>query len=191
MSEQKHPSIVAFVGLPGVGKTAAVDYVVSKGFPKIYFGGILYEEMKREGIEITPKSQQIFREEWRERDGKDVIVKKAIEQISNLIDAGQRRIVLDGLYTWTEYKLLKHAFPGEMKVIAIVAPRHLRYHRLSNRPERPFTYQEAEERDWSEIENLEKGGPIAVADYFIHNDTSLDQLYGHIDETLREIHFID
>ena len=191
MVSNKNTQILAFVGLPGAGKTEAVDYVVKKGFPKVYSGGILYDEMIREGIEITPKSQQIFREAWRERDGKDVIVKKVIEQLNNLISAGQHRNVLDGLYTWTEYKLLKHAFPGEMRVIAVVAPRNLRYHRLANRPERPFTHQEAEERDWAEIENLEKGGPIAIADYFIQNDTSLETLHKHIDEILKDIHFFD
>ena len=76
-----------------------------------------------------------------------------------------------------------------MRVIAVVAPRNLRYHRLANRPERPFTHQEAEERDWAEIENLEKGGPIANADYFILNDGDIDRLHDQIDAVLETVKF--
>lgn len=181
--------IVAFVGLAGSGKSSAVDYLTEKGYPKIYFGGILYKAMEEAGIEITWESQQTFREEIREREGKDFIVKRAIKEARGLIDAGQKHIILDGLYTWSEYKILKHEFPGEITVIAIVTPKHLRKQRMANRPERPMTSEEVDQRDWAEIENIEKGGPIAIADYFIHNEGSLEKLHGEIDKVLDHIHF--
>ncbi len=181
--------IVAFVGLAGSGKSSAVDYLTEKGYPKIYFGGILYKAMEEAGIEITWESQQTFREEIREREGKDFIVKRAIKEARGLIDAGQKRIILDGLYTWSEYKILKHEFPGEITVIAIVTPKHLRKQRMANRPERPMTSEEVDQRDWSEIENIEKGGPIAIADHFIHNEGSLEKLHAEIDKVLDHIHF--
>ena len=181
--------IVAFVGLAGSGKSSAVDYLTEKGYPKIYFGGILYKAMEEAGIEITWESQQTFREEIREREGKDFIVKRAIKEARGLIDAGQKRIILDGLYTWSEYKILKHEFPGEITVIAIVTPKHLRKQRMANRPERPMTSEEVDQRDWAEIENIEKGGPIAIADHFIHNEGSLEKLHAEIDKVLDHIHF--
>ena len=181
--------IVAFVGLAGSGKSSAVDYLTEKGYPKIYFGGILYKAMEEAGVEITWESQQIFREEIREREGKDFIVKRAIKEARGLIDAGQKRIILDGLYTWSEYKILKHEFPGEITVIAIVTPKHLRKQRMANRPERPMTSEEVDQRDWAEIENIEKGGPIAIADYFIHNEGSVEKLHSAIDDVLKHIHF--
>jgi hypothetical protein len=46
-----------------------------------------------------------------------------------------------------------------------------------------------DKRDWSEIENLEKGGPIAIADYFIINDGSLEQLHQRIDAATHDAHF--
>ncbi len=181
--------IVAFVGLAGSGKSSAVDYLTEKGYPKIYFGGILYKAMEEAGVEITWESQQTFREEIREREGKDFIVKRAVKEARGLIDAGQKRIILDGLYTWSEYKILKHEFPGEITVIAIVTPKHLRKQRMANRPERPMTSEEVDQRDWAEIENIEKGGPIAIADHFIHNEGSLEKLHAEIDKVLDHIHF--
>lgn len=189
MTENRNNKIVAFVGLTGSGKSESTNYVTEKGYPKIYFGGIIYTAMNKAGIEITPESQQIFREEIREVEGKDFVVKQAVEQTRGLIDSGQRRIVLDGVYSWTEYKILKREFPGEFTVIAVVAPRYIRHRRLSQRPERPFTHEEASKRDWAEIENLEKGGPIAIADHYIMNDGNLENLHEQIDKTLNEIDF--
>lgn len=189
MTDQKNLKIIAFVGLAGSGKSSAVEYLTEKGYPKIYFGGIVYGEMKKAGIEITPTSQQIFREELRVREGNDVLARRAIDNITDLRDAGQRHIILDGLYSWSEYKALKHAFPGELTVVAITAPKRIRHRRLANRPDRPFNDEEANTRDWTEIENLEKGGPIAIADYYIDNSHSLENLYEQIDSILHSIEF--
>lgn len=188
--EPRDVSIIAFVGLAGAGKSSAVDYITEKGYPKVYFGGIIYAAMREAGIEITPESQQIFREEIRAREGKDFVVRRVIQQVNDLIASGQKRILLDGLYTWTEYKILKHEFPGELSVVAIVAPKRLRHRRLAQRPERPFTAKEANERDWTEIENLEKGGPIAMADYFLINNGDMDHFHEQVDEALAGIKFI-
>ncbi len=182
--------IVAFVGLAGSGKSSAVDYLTEKGYPKIYFGGIIYKAAAEAGISPGDwDAEKQFREEIREKEGKDFVVKRAIIEARNLIDAGQKHIILDGVYSWSEYKALKHEFPGEMTVVAIVTPKHLRKQRMANRPERPMTSEEVDQRDWAEIENIEKGGPIAIADYFIHNEGSLEKLHGEIDKVLEHIHF--
>ena len=186
---QPHAKIIALVGLAGSGKSSAVEYLTKKGFPKIYFGGVIYKAMEEAGIEPTWDNQQKFREEIRQREGKDFVVKRVIKNIRDLINAGQNKIVLDGLYTWSEYKILKHEFPGQVVVIAIVTPKHLRYQRMMKRLERPMQPREVDQRDWSEIENLEKGGPIAIADYFVINDGNLDQLHQKIDAVTRDAHF--
>ena len=186
---QQNAKIIALVGLAGSGKSSAVDYFTQKGIPKIYFGGIIYQAMNESGIEPTWDNQQIFREEIRAREGKDFVVKRVITGIHNLIQAGQKKIVLDGLYTWSEYKILKHEFPGQLSVIAIVTPKHLRYRRMMKRPERPMQPREVDKRDWSEIENLEKGGPIAIADYFIINDGTLEELHQKLNDVTHHEHF--
>jgi len=186
---QPHAKIIALVGLAGSGKSSAVEYLTKKGFPKVYFGGVIYKAMEEAGIEPTWDNQQKFREEIRQREGKDFVIRRVIKNIRDLINAGQNKIVLDGLYTWSEYKILKHEFPGQVVVIAIVTPKHLRYQRMIKRPERPMQPREVDQRDWSEIENLEKGGPIAIADYFVINDGNLDQLHQKIDAVTRDAHF--
>lgn len=185
----KNIQIIAPTGLAGSGKSTAVEYFTAQGIPKIYFVGIMYAMMREAGIEITWESQQKFREEMRRKEGQDFILKQVIKNIYGLIDAGQKKIVLDGLYTWSEYKLLRHEFPGQVTVIAIVAPKHLRYRRMQKRPERPMQPHEVDTRDWAEIENMAKGGPIAIADYFVINDGTIEELHTGLEAIANDVHF--
>ena len=189
--EERDVKILAVVGMSGSGKSVAVDHLTSLGFPKVYFGGMIYREMERRGIERTPdgESEKKFREMIRETEGKDWVVKQVINDVHKLIEAGQKRIVLDGVYSWTEYVTLKKEFPGEMIFLALVLPKKLRYKRVAERPERPFNRAEIMERDRSEIENLEKGGPIAAADYYILNDGTIEETNAKLDAILQEVDF--
>ena len=183
--------ILAIVGMSGSGKSVAVDHLTSKGYPKVYFGGMIYKEMEKRGIARTEdgESEKEFREMIRATEGKDWVVRQVIEEIKDLIDAGQKRIILDGVYSWTEYKTLKHEFPKNLTFLAIVVDKKLRYKRVSNRPGRSFDSAAIRERDRSEIENLEKGGPIAAADYYIINNGAIDEMADGIDKVLKEIEF--
>ena len=183
--------ILAIVGMSGSGKSVAVDYLTDKGYPKVYFGGMIYKEMEKRGIPRTEdgESEKKFREQIREQEGKDWVVNQVIAEVKDLISAGQKRIILDGVYSWTEYCALKHAFPTNLTFLAIVVDKQLRYDRVAKRPGRAFDGTAIRERDRSEIENLEKGGPIAAADYYILNNGSIEQAQHDIDKVLKEIQF--
>ena len=183
--------ILAIVGMSGSGKSVIVDYLTSKGYPKVYFGGMIYKEMEKRGIERTEdgESEKKFREEIREKEGKDWVVRQVIAETKDLIAAGQKRIVLDGVYSWTEYKILKHEFLKSITFIAIVTDKKLRYDRVAKRPGRSFDGAAIRERDRSEIENLEKGGPIAAADYYILNNGTIEEANIRLDNILKEIEF--
>lgn len=183
--------ILAVVGMSGSGKSVVVDHLTAKGYPKVYFGGMIYKEMEKRGIPRTEdgESEKEFREMIRATEGKDWVVRQVIEEIKDLISAGQKRIVLDGVYSWTEYKTLKHEFPKNLTFLAVVVDKKLRYKRVANRPGRSFDAAAIRERDRSEIENLEKGGPIVAADYYILNNGTVDDLNTGVDRILKEINF--
>ena len=188
--ETKDVNILAIVGMSGSGKSTAIDYLTERGIPKVYFGGIIYKAMEEAGIERTPESEQAFRKDIRDREGNDFVVKRAIKEAQNLIAAGQKRIVLDGLYSWTEYKILREVFPTEMTVVAIIAPKALRRKRLAERKERPFNAEEAAQRDIHEIEDIEKGGPIAIADYYVDNSGTIEEFHANFAKIVKEIGFL-
>lgn len=183
--------ILAIVGMPGAGKSVAVDYLTDQGYPKVYFGGMIYKEMEKRGIPRTEdgESEKKFREQIREEEGKDWVVNQVVAETKDLIAAGQKRIVLDGVYSWTEYKILRREFPKCLTFLAIVVNKHLRYERVAKRPGRSFDAKAIRERDRSEIENLEKGGPIAAADYYILNNGTVEDMNSRLEEILKGINF--
>jgi dephospho-CoA kinase len=85
-------------------------------------------------------------------------------------------VVIDGLYSWEEYLFLKSRCLDNLYVVAVWASPGTRYRRLSSRSKRPLSVEEAAARDKAEIENVNKGGPIAMADFTITNESSLDEL---------------
>ena len=109
--ESKDIKLVAVVGMCGSGKSTAVDYLTERNIPKVYFGGVVLNAVKEAGLEVNPENEKKIREGLREKEGKDFIVNRVIESTKKLIDAGQKRIVLDGLYSWTEYKILRKELP--------------------------------------------------------------------------------
>lgn len=176
--------LIAVVGMCGSGKSIATDILEKKGWTKIYFGGVTYKKMAEEGIERTPDSERIFREKLREKYGPECYAKLLLPDIEEALEKGN--VVLDGLYSWYEYKFLIDKFKDRLKLVCIVADKNIRYDRISKRPERPFDREKAIERDLSEIENLYKGGPIAYADYYVFNNGSLDEYEKRLEEVLKQ-----
>ncbi len=187
MSEQ-NAKIIAFVGLDGSGKSAATSYLIERGYPKVHFGGVIMNALKDEGLDYTLENEKMMRDKLRQ-NGDDIVVKRIVQQIKDLVNSGQRRIIVDGMGSWDAYRTLKHEFPGELITVSLTPFRNIRMRRLANRSERPLSVHDAYDRDFDEIENLGKGGVIAIADYSILNNSSQEQLHSQIDELLRFIDF--
>lgn len=178
---------IVFVGMPGAGKSVCVEYLKKKGLPSAYFGGITLDELKARGMEVNEASEKLVREDIRAKEGKGAYAVRIIKQIEELFEHGENYVVVDGLYSWTEYKIFKESFGDNAVIIAIVSPVSARHQRLVGRPERPLTEAEATARDYAEIENLEKGGPIANADYYLANDDTVAELEADLAKLLPKI----
>jgi dephospho-CoA kinase len=180
----EQPKVIALVGMPGAGKSYCVEHLEKSGLPSVYFGGITLEEVKARGLVINPANEKIVREDIRAKEGKEAYAKRIIKKIEELNAAGHQTVVADGLYSWTEYRAFKDRFGERAIIIAITAPRALRHERLSKRPVRPLTDQEVTAREYAEIENLEKGGPIANADFTLVNDSTPEAIFTALDKIL-------
>lgn len=158
MTHDKDLRVIAFVGLEGAGVSTAVSFFTQKGYPKVQYCV----------------------------SGKRLETSTIVDQIAHLKNAGQRVVVIDGLTSWSEYQELKHAFPGELELVSIVAPRHARYHRLERRPYRPMSPTEAHEHDEQTIADG-KAGPIAIANHYVINNGSIKAYAEQLENLEREL----
>ncbi|GAB1421761.1 hypothetical protein MASR2M15_19480 [Anaerolineales bacterium] len=181
------PRTLAFVGMPGAGKSMCADYLADCGFFRFRFGSIIVNEVIQRGWPVNPNNERTVREEFRAQDGMDAIARRALPLLLSGMQEHET-IVIDGLYSWSEYRFLRKELGTDMQLIAVVADRMVRYERLSHRTIRPLTHHEAEERDWTEIEMLEKGGPIAIADFTLLNNGAIEDTLIEMKRILSSIH---
>ncbi|GAI16922.1 unnamed protein product, partial [marine sediment metagenome] len=118
--------------------------------------------------------ERYVRQQLRRRHGMAAYAELNLPRIKTSL--GSSHVVVDGLYSWEEYMLLKECYGGDFTAVVIQASPATRYRRLASREVRPLTLEEAASRDRSEIENSNKGGPIAMADFAIVNEASLEEM---------------
>ena len=185
MYQNKNPLLV-IVGMAGAGKSSIARHLEKKGWHIIRFGALTMQELKKRGLPINEANEKSVREELRATHGMDAFAKLLLPDIQKSLRVGPT--VIDGLYSWAEYKFLRGHFGDQMKIVAIYTMRSMRYGRLSKRRERPLSLEEAEQRDYAEIEKVEKGGPIAMADYTIVNDNTEKALFQAMDKLLSTLY---
>jgi dephospho-CoA kinase len=179
--------VIAAVGMCGTGKSVVTQYIEKNyKFKSIYFGGFILEEVKRRGLEINSTNEKTVREDLRKKNGLDAVAKLAVDRINAYLADGEN-VIIDGLYSFSEYVFLKEKLKNPIVLIAVHSTKQLRYERLGIREIRPLTPQQVDERDLVEIKNIEKAGPIAIADFHIINDGNFRDLYQYIDSILNEI----
>ena len=166
--------IVSIVGMAGAGKSEVARVFEENGFTRIRFGDVTDEEIKKRGLELNESNERYIRELLRKEHGMSAYARLNLPKI----DAARENsdVAIDGLYSWEEYTFLKRHYEEEFYVVAVWASPRTRYTRLSTRLNRPLTLDEAVSRDRAEIENVNKGGPIAISDFTIINESSLENI---------------
>lgn len=185
----ERPRALALVGMPGAGKTMCAEHLAERGYWTLRFGALVVDEVRRRGWSVNAENERLVREEMRDRYGMAAMATLSLPRLQAALAEG-RHIVVDGLYSFSEYQLLRRKLGAPLLLLAIVAPRHLRYQRLASRPMRPLSGEEALQRDIREIERLEKGGPIAMADYTLLNADTTAQLLAQLDDLLQRLDFL-
>ncbi len=174
--------LLAFVGMPGSGKSEAAAYLKEKGFATVRFGQVAEDGLASMNLPLTPENEQMFREKIRKELGMAAFAVRSEERILECLESHEV-VVIDGLYSWEEYTYLSEKFSNLHMVYVFVRP-SIRYDRLQHRKVRPLTEMQARARDFAEIERLNKSGPIAMADYILENNTTLAEFHAQIDVLL-------
>ena len=166
--------VVAVVGMAGSGKSEVARVFERSGFKRIRFGDITDQDVKRRGLALNEENERYVRQELRREHGMAAYAILNLPRIDETLRSSD--VVVDGLYSWEEYTLLKSRYEDDLYLVAVWASLKTRYGRLAKRTIRPLTQEEAASRDIAEIEKTNKGGPIAMADFAIINESSLKEL---------------
>jgi len=170
--------------MPGSGKTTVAKIMGDKGFPVISMGDAVRKAAKARGIGNSIVEMSRFMIELRKELGENavaILVDKEIEKIEKDI------VIVDGVRSLNEVEYFKSKGYSVTKV-GVISSTELRYRRLSNRnrPDDSKLIKELEERDITEI-SVGVGGVIALSDYYILNESSLEDLKRRVLEKLEEI----
>jgi len=166
--------IVSIVGMAGSGKSEVARVFEANGFTRIRFGDLTDDEIQRRGLEPNEESERYIRELLRQEHGMSAYARLNLVKIDEA--SKYSNVVIDGLYSWEEYTFLKNYYGDDFYVVAVWSSPATRYSRLAGRLDRRLTVEESASRDGAEIENVNKGGPIAMADFTIINEFSLPDL---------------
>ena len=166
--------VVSIVGMTGAGKSEVARLFEESGFVRIRFGDVTDEEIARRGLELSEENERYIRELLRKEHGMAAYAMLNLPRINSALE--HSGVVIDGLYSWEECTFLKTHYGENFYVVAVWASPKTRYARLSARSNRRLILEEAVSRDRAEIENINKGGPIAMADFTIINESSRENL---------------
>lgn len=184
---QKQKIILAVAGLPGSGKTETVKYFKNRKFPVVRFGQIIDNELKKRKLTSNEKNNFKIRTEIREKHGMAamaILNKDVIEKELSKNDI----VLIDGLRSYDEYRYLqKEMKKVNLVVIALWAGKKRRYERISKRSDRSAL--RGPERDINEVLGTNMGPTIALADYNVINDGSLDELHNKLEHVFREVYY--
>lgn len=163
--------VIGFCGLPGSGKSTALESVKDFGII-VNMGDVIRNEAIKKKIELTDENLGQLAKNMRSELGEDIIAKKCVEMIRN----SQHKVVfVDGIRSIYELRIFRKfwAFP----LITIETDEKYRHQRIQNR---------ARDDDSSSVIDIKKREEreigfgllelIKKADYVIKNNSTIENL---------------
>ncbi len=164
--------IVVIAGMPGAGKSIVARAARDLGLPVYNMGDIVREEtLKMFGV-ITPETMRETSRLVRLKYGKTYVAEKTIQRIRE--EDGV--VVIDGTRSLDEVEVFRKK--GEVVILAVHASPKTRFKRLLRRGRAgdPRNWDDFVKRDMTEL-RFGLGDVIALADYMLVNESTIDDLY--------------
>ncbi len=178
---KKEIKLIGLTGTNGAGKGEVAAYFAKKGYPYFSLSDLIREELEKVGKKESRNNLIQTGNQLREKYGPDILAKR----IMNIITG---KAIIDSIRNPKEIEYLKKQ--EKFILLAIDAPPELRYERVKKRgrEESASTLQEFIKKEAEEMTNREKAqqlqGCMKMADFFINNDSSLEDLNKKLERLL-------
>lgn len=162
--------VLCVVGMPGSGKSRAMEFFRGKGVPVVNMGDAVREEAVRRGLPLNPENLGAIARALRAQSGEEEVARRCAERIREGAKMSGL-VVIEGIRSLQEVSYFKKNFPGEFLILALHANAEKRYERLRarGRGDDPRDLKEFAERDRRELD-FGMGDAIALADLMIVNE---------------------
>ena len=165
--------IICFTGMPGAGKTTAIEIVKDLGYDTVNMGQGVREETIRRDLPLTDKNVGSVMLDMRRKNGMAAIAQLTLPKI---LSSKKKVVGVDGVRNIEEIEVFKDA--GEVKILAIHGSPEVRYNYLRGRRRKdsPESRKPFEKRDEREI-SVGILRIISLADEVISNNgITIEQL---------------
>lgn len=181
--------VIAFTGLPGSGKSVAVEAVRARGIPVVRMGQFVLDEVARRGLEAVEANVGPVATGMRESHGPDVWAGRTITALKDGKVSGvgpeTRLVVVDGVRSLHEVARFRKDLGSDFTLIAIEAPQALRHERILGRGRMDDAAEhalvearDAREKGWGIEQAMEE------ADHTLHNEADMARFHAEVDRLL-------
>ena len=175
--------IIAFVGMPGSGKSAAADVAREMGIPVVVMGDVIREEAARRGLEPTDRNLGNVGNDLRDKEGPDAIATRCLAKIR----ATGTPVVVEGIRSRSEVDLFRES-SDDFELVEVFVPDEIRLDRIASRGRsddandrdlaKAVADRDARELSWG------MGEAIRAADLRIENAGGVEEFRGRVREVL-------
>lgn len=181
----KQKMIVGVAGMPGAGK-AEISRIVAKEkeWALVIMGDVIRDETRSRGLEPTPENVGKVMLKLREEEGPAVVAKRCLPKIA---EAKSDKVLVDGVRSLAEMYEFEKNFP-QFILVAVHSSPETRFARLfrRKRSDDPSGWGVFVDRDLREL-SVGQGSVIALADYLIVNEGTLEEYKARIREVLEAV----
>jgi len=179
--------LLAIVGLPGAGKTAAANYFKERNGSVIEFGKIINNYIDKHHLRHSENNHRKLREKFREKYGREAFAILNEKKIKKAF-LKDKVVIVDGLRSWEEYVYLKKKLKRiKIVLVALYADKELRYERITKRSYRNELC--GEKRDIDELIGINMAPTLGFADYFVRANGSIEDLEDKLEVIFRIVYY--
>lgn len=167
--------VIGFTGMPGSGKSEAMEIAKARGHPVVRMGDLIWEEVERQGLPRDAANVGKVANAMRQSHGKDVWGKRTAERVKH-VAKGHGLVLIDGVRSHEEVETLRAELGKEFILVAIHTDPEHRFDRMAHRGRAddstdPAVLKARDERElgWGIART------IAMADEMVVNDSTLEK----------------
>ncbi len=176
---------IGLVGFPGSGKSVVARYLAEQlGADVIVMGDAVREEAEQRKLPTSPEMMRKLMINLRKEHGADIIARKCLQKITELVRDPKKPVIIDGLRSVEELEVFREGLRS-FHLIAVLASPQIRFFRLQKRDRRDNStaWPTFEARDSLEAQ-IGVSTLIEQADYSINNERDLETLERQVRELI-------